>query len=242
MNLKKIKNKIEKIEGFLSLKEGILLYNLARNCQGKGVIVEIGSYKGKSTAWLAMGSKSGKKVKIYTIDSHKSHGIPGEEGKDTFLDFKRNMEYMEVEDIVIPIVKTSKEAAEDFKAPVELIFIDGSHKYEDVKMDFELWYPKVIEGGIMAFHDTVGWPGPEKVVEEFIFKSNNFKYVGFVDSITFAKKSKNIGRLDLIRTHYVYFIKKLYANIRKFKNYFKNYLPPPIKRIIKKFIEPFSNL
>jgi predicted O-methyltransferase YrrM len=233
MDLKTIKNKIEKIEGLISLKEGLLLYNLAKNCKGKGVIVEIGSYKGKSTAWLAMGSKNGKNVKIYAVDPFKSALAIEGGGKDNFPDFKKNMEYLEVKDIVIPIVKTSKSAAENFKEPVEFIFIDGSHEYEDVKMDFELWYPKVIDGGIMAFHDTIGRPGPKKVVEECIFKSNNFKGVIFKGSITFAQKVKKIEKWDRIRNHFFLIIKNFYELIPDFKSY----IPCSVKKTVKKIIE-----
>lgn len=233
MDLRTTKNKIEKIEGLLSLKEGILLYNLARNCKGNGVIVEIGSYKGKSTAWLAMGSKNGKNVKIYAVDPHKSALAIEGAGKDTFQDFKRNMKYMGFEDIVLPIVKTSKSAAENFKEPVELIFIDGSHEYEDVKLDFELWYPKVIDGGIMAFHDTIGRPGPKKVVEKYIFKSNNFKKVSFRGSITFAQKAKKIEKWDRAKNHFVLMIKNFYELIPDFKSY----LPHPIKKTIKRMVK-----
>lgn len=54
----------------LADKEGETLYKLAKNCKGKGVIVEIGSWKGESTIWISNGSKNGNKVKIYAIDPH----------------------------------------------------------------------------------------------------------------------------------------------------------------------------
>ncbi|WP_455277747.1 hypothetical protein [[Eubacterium] cellulosolvens] len=57
----RIKKLTDKVEGWLTDKEGELLYKLAKQCTGKGVIVEIGSWKGKSTIWLGMGSKNGKK-------------------------------------------------------------------------------------------------------------------------------------------------------------------------------------
>ena len=36
---------------------------------------------------------------------------------------------------------------------IDFLFIDGSHKYEDVKRDFELYLPFVRKGGIVALHD-----------------------------------------------------------------------------------------
>jgi len=192
MEIEKIKKIVHKVQGWLTDREGEFLYNTAKNCKGKGVIVEIGSWKGKSTIWLGKGAKSGNKVKIYAIDPH----FGSSEHKKwygkcwTYEEFKKNIKNAEIDDIVVPIVKISKDAAKDFNEPVEFIFIDGAHEYELVKLDFKLWFPKLINGGIMAFHDTFKWPGPKKVVEKFVLKSKNFRNVGFVDSITFAQKVK----------------------------------------------------
>jgi len=231
-DLDETKKLTEKIDGFLSIKEGELLYNLAKNVKGKGVIVEIGSYKGKSTVWLARGSKAGNKIKVYAIDPHT--GNPEHKkrfGKIwTFEEFKKNIKYAKVDDIVIPIVKTSEEAAKNFDKPVELIFIDGNHEYKFVKLDFEMWFPKVVNGGIMAFHDTIGWPGPKKVVEEFVYKSKKFRNVKFIDSITFGEKVKKNSLKDRIRNRYVLLLKNLYELIQKM------HLPKSIRVLGKKII------
>ena len=63
-----LKELIQHIDGWLTDEEAKLLYKLAKNC--KGVIVEIGSWKGKSTICMAKGSKAGNNVKIYAIDPH----------------------------------------------------------------------------------------------------------------------------------------------------------------------------
>jgi predicted O-methyltransferase YrrM len=38
--------------------------------------------------------------------------------------------------------------------PVDFLFIDGDHRYEGVRRDFELYEPLVGPGGIVAFHDV----------------------------------------------------------------------------------------
>lgn len=233
--MNKIKELVNKIDGWLTEREGKLLYNLAKNCRGKGVIVEIGSWKGRSTIWLGQGSKQGNNVEIYAIDPHTG----ASEHKDlyekvwTFEEFKNNIKNARVDDIVIPIVKTSEEVAKSFNEPVELIFIDGAHEYDLVKLDFKKWFPKVINGGVMAFHDTIGgWPGPKKVAEEFVYKSKNFRNVGFIDSITFAEKVKQNSITDRIKNRYTLLLKRL-------KEYDqRNPLPKPIKMIGKKILKP----
>ncbi|MGZ4924459.1 MAG: hypothetical protein ACXV5H_10990, partial [Halobacteriota archaeon] len=51
------KNAAKDTEGWLADIEGTLLYTLGKNCKANGAIVEIGSWKGKSTIFLAKGSK-----------------------------------------------------------------------------------------------------------------------------------------------------------------------------------------
>ena len=229
MDIEETKKFCNKIEGFMLDKEGELLFNLAKNCKGKGAIVEIGSWKGKSTIWLANGSKNGNNVKIYAIDHHigsSEHKIYGTKIQ-TFQQFKQNIKKAKVEDIVFPIVKTSKEASENFSEDIEFIFIDGAHEYEYVKLDFDLWFPKVLDDGIMAFHDTLGWIGPKKFVKNYIYKSKYFKNVRFVGSITFAKKVRINTFIDRIENRKVLLVKDLYEFLVKLK------LPKIIRKLLK---------
>jgi len=213
MDIQETKNFTNKVDGWLSDKEGELLFNLAKNCLGKGLIVEIGSWKGKSTIWLGNGSKSGNKIKIYAIDPHT--GSPKHKkmyGKVyTFDEFEKNVKNANVIDIVVPIRKTSNETAKNFNEPVELIFIDGAHEYKMIKLDFELWFPKVINGGIMAFHDTLYMPGPRKVTTKYVYKSKFFKNVKFIDSITYCQKVERNFLKDRIKNRYTLLLKNFYG-------------------------------
>lgn len=186
-----IQNILDQVDGWLSEAEGKLLYNLAQNCLGNGVIVEIGSWKGRSTICLGLGSKNGNSVKVYAIDPHTGNSEHRQRYGHvwTFDEFQSNIAKMEVDNIIVPLVKTSEEAARDFDKPVEFIFIDGAHEYESVKKDFELWYPKLVNGGKIALHDVCYFPGPKAVADEFIYQSNNFNHIGAIDSIVFATKA-----------------------------------------------------
>jgi predicted O-methyltransferase YrrM len=124
LGINEVRNLVDQVQGWLSYREGELLYNLAKNCSGKGVIVEIGSWKGKSTIWLAKGSKAGNNVSVYAIDP---------QSESNFEEFNKNIKAAKIDDIVFPIVKKSEDAAKCFNKPVEMIFIDGSHVYDDVK-------------------------------------------------------------------------------------------------------------
>lgn len=211
MHLENVKKIVENIDGWLSNAEGELIYDFAKNCTGKGVIVEIGSWKGKSTIWLGKGSEAGNKTRVYAVDPHtgSSEHQRKNETTETLEEFTRNIKNAKVDNVVVPLIKTSEEAARNFDRLVEFIFIDGAHEYEFVKLDLDAWFPKVINGGVMAFHDTIYWDGPKKVVNDSIYKSKFFKNVGFIDSITFATKVKHNSVYDRIRNRYILFLKHI---------------------------------
>jgi len=78
-------------------------------------------------------------------------------------------------------IKLSSEKAAKFFAngSLDLVFIDGDHSYEMVKLDIELWLPKIKKGGIMCGHDynwigPDGYPGVQKAVDE---KFNTIYYI-----------------------------------------------------------------
>lgn len=184
-------------EGWLSDDQGAFLFLSAKGGPGKGEIVEIGSWKGRSTIWLARGSKSAGREKVYAIDPH----IGSYENKDenTYRAFMENIRQAGVADHVVPMVTKSEEAAAKWSRPIRLLWIDGSHEYEDVKKDILLWSRFLVDGGIIALDDTVTREGPKKAVKELVSRGE-FSGLGFVDNMTFATKTpgKRPGKLTLL--------------------------------------------
>src|SRR5439155_4201038 len=80
------------VPGWLSDEEATALYELAKACTGRGVIVEIGSFKGRSTICLGLGSQAGRGVPIYAID-------PGH-GWKRFAEFQANIRRAGIEALV----------------------------------------------------------------------------------------------------------------------------------------------
>lgn len=198
--LERLRALIADIPGWLTDEEGEALYELARRCTGKGVIVEIGSWKGKSTTCLGLGSRAGANVPIYAVDPHADY---------RFGEFKENIERAGIADLVTPVPSLSQAAAADFDRPIELLFVDGSHEYADVKADFDQWVPKLVEGGVLAVHDTTLWEGPKRVVEEHVYRSRQFREVRFVfGSTTVAKKVSRNTAGDRARARYSLLLKR----------------------------------
>lgn len=114
-----LQQKAATVEGHLRDEKGLLLYHLARQCSGRGVLVEIGSFKGKSTTWLAQGSQDGAAVPIYAIDPHTGSPELRPDGKElwTFDEFRANIERGGCGELVTPIVKPSLERSKDSPSP-----------------------------------------------------------------------------------------------------------------------------
>jgi predicted O-methyltransferase YrrM len=176
------------VPGWLTREEGEVLYDLARACTGRGAIVEIGSFKGRSTICLGLGSRAGCGAPVYAID-------PGH-GWKRFAEFRANVARARVEELVRPIASTSADAYPDFpEAAIELLFIDGSHRYDLVDLDFHLWTRKLVVGGMLAMHDTsAAFPGSCRVAEERMYKGTGYRRVRFVySSMTVGQKAGRIS-------------------------------------------------
>ena len=225
LDLKKLSN----INGYLRDDEARLLYSLAKKVLEKNFIVEIRSWELKSTVCLGLGSLYNSKNIIYAIDPHTGSTEHQKKfGKiDTLKNFKKNILNAGVSKIIKPLVMKSHKAIKFVKTPVGFLFIDGAHDYKSVNEDFLDWSPKVVDGGIIAFHDTIDWPGPKKVVEKYLFKSKNFKNIRVVGSITYGEKTDSFSTFDYLKNHYVYFTKILRSLIASLK------LPQPLHSLAK---------
>ena len=138
--------------------------------------VEIGSWKGRSSSYMAVEIiNSRKKIKLNCVDTW----LGSEEHRDIHngsyepLCFIENGLYDEfikniqsVKSVINPIRMESVEASKLFEDnSLDFVFIDGAHDYYSVKEDIEHWYPKVKSGGYIAGDDYV-WPPIKKAVTE----------------------------------------------------------------------------
>jgi MMP 1-O-methyltransferase len=218
----RVKPLIADVPGWLTDDEGEALYELARACTGKGVIVEIGSFKGKSTVCLGLGSQAGASVPIYAIDPHQ----------ERFPEFKTNVQRAGIDELVRPVSSLSQPAADEFHEPVELLFVDGAHEYELVLEDFEKWVPKVVDGGWVAFHDTTWTAGPRKVVGHAVYRSRRFKDLKFViGSTTIARRVERNSLRDRLRNRYVLGVKTAFWLGSTLLKKQRQLLPKPVERL-----------
>ena len=179
------------IQGWLAPQEAALLFELAQGCTGRGCIVEIGSYAGKSTVCLAWGSKLGAGATVYAVDPHtgsQEHQAQRQPDTSTLPSLRGNLERAGVSDLVKICPITSTEAAFALNGPVEIVFIDGDH--QQAGRDWDMWYPKLIPGGILAVHDSVGggWPAVEQDVQDRVQRHGLDGTVRVVGTVTVVRK------------------------------------------------------
>ncbi|MBI3985596.1 MAG: class I SAM-dependent methyltransferase [Lentisphaerae bacterium] len=189
-------NRFHPLEGFLFPVEGYTLWFFASEGPGQGEIVEIGSYLGKSTCWIADGSKKAGREKVTAVDHFQgAPGLPESEAmqRDGSLlpQFLLNIKNAGLDDYIQPIPKSSEEAVKDWTKPIRMLFIDGNHSYEHCAQDFTLWSPFVVQSGIVAFHDvSAGYRGVDRVYKEMIVGSTNYRELITVNSLKIAQKVK----------------------------------------------------
>lgn len=138
------------IKGHISLNQAIELYKIAKSLNNDSVIVEIGSYLGKSTSIIAEGIKDKNNCKLYAIDTFENQGM-SEGLRNTFPEFERNT--ARYKKMITVLKGFSFNVVKDFSESIDFLFIDGNHEYESVKKDIEDWICLVKEGGLVCFDD-----------------------------------------------------------------------------------------
>ncbi|MBW5444644.1 class I SAM-dependent methyltransferase [Cohnella sp. CFH 77786] len=177
---------IDSVYGWLTTAEQTALLHLPALVDHlDGEIVEIGSYKGRSTVALGLGSKwiSEKKRTIYAIDPFVSNGYY----VDYWNEFQNNILRFWLANYVTPIKKFSEEALQDCPARISALYIDGDQSYSGVKRDIELYAPRVVRGGYIAFHDYTIYPDIRRAVDE-LCESREFVLVCDYESLRLLRR------------------------------------------------------
>lgn len=158
-------------KGFMPDDEGLALHAAALSHLRGGIALEVGTYCGKSTIYLAhAASVTGSTV--VTIDHH--HGSeeqqPGWEYHDTSLVdpelgrmdtlpfARRAIAASGLEESVVMMVGRSSAISHWWRTPLDLVFVDGGHTDEAARADFHGWAPWVRVGGVLVIHDV--FPDP----------------------------------------------------------------------------------
>jgi len=176
------------VEGILFEGQENWLFKRARSLPDRANLVEIGSFKGHSTCSLAFGCR-GTNKRVFAVDTFDGNAWDFHH-RGFLPEFRRNVERCGLSEYVEPVVGLSSEVAKTWNKPIHLLFIDGSHRYEDVMADFAGFFPHVVAGGTVAFHDIdESWPGVVRAWNETI--KGQLVDVGYCSTLGYGRKPNN---------------------------------------------------
>ncbi|MEK7433802.1 MAG: class I SAM-dependent methyltransferase [Cyanobacteriota bacterium] len=160
MEYSEVEQKIKEVEGYLVEGEDRVLFEKAKNLPDYSTIIEIGSFKGKSSVAMGYACEGTNKL-IYCIDPWIAETYfegTKHEKEDIYNIFLKNRNDNNLQDYLIDIKDYSTVIMpnwkEIYKKPADLVFIDGDHSFKGVTNDFIVAYPHVKEGGMMIFQDV----------------------------------------------------------------------------------------
>ena len=156
--------------GFMPDDEGLALHRAALQAPPAHPWVEIGTYCGKSTIYLAAAART-REAALFTVDHHRGseENQPGQaycdprfvgpDGRvDTLPEFRRIMAATGLEEVVVAVVGRSETVAASWATPLALLFIDGGHSRAAVDADYDGWAPRLVGGGLLLIHDVFADP------------------------------------------------------------------------------------
>jgi len=177
LDLKEIKNIGEAIPGMIATDSGAHLFSLCLFQQEKGDVVEIGSWQGRSTAFLGYAVRQSENGKLWAIDHFKGnvnkehyYVVEKEDLSDLKEGFQNNIESVGLTPHVNLLNMPNHEAVEQIDdKSVRFLFIDGDHTKAGIEKDLELFLPKLVDGAIIVFDDfSRAFPGVVETVDKLI--------------------------------------------------------------------------
>ena len=174
---------IADVDGWMTEGQARRLWDRAAALPPGATIVEIGSYHGRSAIVLAAAAPAG--VEVVAIDPHAGNDRgpqqivgPAEEGQRDHEAFLANLARAGVAERVRHVRKPSQAALPDVAGPIELLYIDGAHRYAPARSDIREWGERVADGGTLLIHDSFSSVGVTAALATTLFWSGELRYVG----------------------------------------------------------------
>lgn len=188
-----VQERIVDVEGWMTPDQARRLWNCARMVRPSGRVVEIGSFRGRSMIVLASAAADG--VELIAIDPHAGtdrgpqeiDGFDEAAARDNVV-FNENLTRAGVHDRVTHLRKFSDAAADDVEAPIDLLYIDGAHRFGPARDDIRRWGAKVPDGGELLIHDSFSSIGVTLALLVTLFFGSEFRYLGRSGSMTHYRR------------------------------------------------------
>ncbi len=176
------------VEGWLKPEQGWRLFDAARTLGPDATVVEVGSFRGRSTIVLALAAPDG--AQVVAIDPHGGGDRgPGEIAPDAargdadHAAFTENLAAAGVAHRVTHVRKPSAEALADVSGSVDLLFVDGAHRLGPARADIAQWGDRVGDGGTMLVHDAFSSVGVTLALLSTTAVSSRWRYMDRIGSL-----------------------------------------------------------
>ena len=181
-----LSEKMVKIEGWFTRQQAELLEPYVLKLASNDLIVELGTFQGKSTLFFA---ETAPQVRIITVDMvNFPWNAEYDAGGVHLLQTPLREEILRAGNIVQIVGKTD-DVVKTFNWPINFMFIDCNHDYEFVKADIANWKRFVVLGGIISFHDyDPPHQGVIDAVTEWLNEDKDFELVEFMYSVAVVRR------------------------------------------------------
>jgi predicted O-methyltransferase YrrM len=195
---------LDGVEGWLSDDQVDVLADAARATGTGDTIVEIGSFRGRSTIVLAASAPDG--VAVVAIDPHAGNDRGPQEitgyadaAADDHVAFDANLRRAGVRDRVRHVRKLSGDAHADVDGPIAVLFVDGAHRYGPAREDIADWGWRVQQGGALLIHDAFSSVGVTLAILRELLVGPRFRYVGRARSLAIYRADLGAGPAARLR-------------------------------------------
>jgi predicted O-methyltransferase YrrM len=183
------------VEGWMTDDQARRLWDAARAVPAGGQIVEIGSFRGRSAIVLARAA--GGRSRVVAIDPHAGNDrgpqeIEGyaSEAESDHEAFLANLERAGVSDAIAHVRLPSAEAHSEVDGPIDLLYIDGAHRYAPARDDIRDWGARVAPGGTLLIHDGFSAVGVTLATLRLLVPSRRFRYLGRTGSLVAYRRER----------------------------------------------------
>jgi SAM-dependent methyltransferase len=188
------------VEGWLTEAQARRLFAAAGAVPPGGRIVEIGSFRGRSAIVLARGARAG--VEVVCIDPHAGSDRGPREiaarpalGEADLAAFRANLERAGVADRVRHVRAFSHLALADVPGPIDVLFVDGAHRFGPARADLASWGDRVRDGGRMLVHDAWSSVGVTLALLTVSVFSRRWRYRGRSGSLAEFERVADVAVL-----------------------------------------------
>jgi len=189
---------LDGVEGWLSDDQARRLHAAAAALEPPARIVEIGSFRGRSTIVLATAARDG--VEVVAIDPHAGTDRGPQEiatdaatGQSDHERFLANLERAGVRERVRHVRAFSREALASVDGEIDLLYVDGAHRYRPARADIVGWGARVRPGGRMLIHDAFSSIGVTLAILRVLVAGRDFAYAGRSRSLAEYRRTRPRG-------------------------------------------------